>query len=120
MKVQVGAIPVHLPEGGHEVEYTIADPGVVRAVAWTLKQRLIMARGEPQFEEQLTLFIEFSPGAPQRRRRFVVIATGQDLGVPDNHRLLFVGSAVSNQTGQVAHVYEVRAIADTKPKVAAS
>jgi hypothetical protein len=107
--VAIGAIPIKLPEGKHEVTFSINDPGVVRSVAWCLEKRLIMARGEAQFDEVLTLFVEYAPTGPKRNRRFVVMATGEDLGVPEGFALSFVGSAISSNTGQVAHVFELKA-----------
>lgn len=116
----IGAIPLKLPEGQHEAVYSINDPGIVRSVAWCLEKRLVMARGQAQFDEVLTLFIEYSPTGPKRNRRFVVLATGQDMGVPEGYTLGFVGSAISQNTGQVAHVYEVRAVAQREEQAAAA
>src|SRR5690349_14605088 len=108
MTVTIGALP--LRGESQEFEFTIADPGVVRAVSWTLEKRMIAMRGDAQFDEVLTMFIEFTPNATQRRRRFVVVATGQELGVKEGFVPVFVGSAISGNTGQVAHVYEVKAV----------
>jgi len=109
--VAIGAIPIKLAEGQHELEFSINDPGIVRAVAWCLEKRLVMVQGQAQFDEVLTMFIEYSPSGPKRRRRFVVLATGQDMGVPEGYALGFVGAAISGNTGRVAHVYEVKAVA---------
>lgn len=117
--ISIGAIPLKLPEGQHEVTFSINDPGVVRSVAWCLEKRLVMVRGEAQFDEVLTMFIEYSPTGPKRNRRFLVMATGQDLGVPEGYRLAFVGTAVSQNTGQIAHVYEVKAGAEREDHAAA-
>lgn len=108
--VCIGALPIRLPEDKHEIEFTIADPGIVRAVAFCLEQRLVMTSGAPSFNEVLTLFVEFSPNAPQRKRRFLLMETGRTVSVPDGHALAFVGSAVSGNTGHVAHVYEIKAV----------
>lgn len=109
--VAVGALPIRLAEGQREVAFSLNDPGLIRAVAYVLEKRLVMStRGEAQFDEVLTLFVEYSPTQPQRNRRFVVMATGETLGVPDGHVLSFVGSAISGNTGRVAHVYEIKAV----------
>ncbi len=108
--VAIGAIPLRLPEGKHEIEFQLNDPGVVRSVAWCLERRLVMVRGDAQFDEVLTMFVEYSPTGPKRNRRFVVLPTGQALGVPDGHALTFLGSAISGNTGAVAHVFELRAV----------
>lgn len=117
--VAIGAIPIHLPEGKHEVTFSINDPGVVRSVAWCLEKRLVLTRGEAQFDEVLTMFIEYSPTGPKRNRRFVVMATGQDLGVPEGFMLSFIGSAVSSNTGQVAHVFELKSTSQPQPSAPA-
>lgn len=79
--------------------------------AWCLERRLVMStRGEPQFDEVLTLFVETSPNGPKRNRRFLIIPTGHAVGVPDGHALTFLGTAVSSSTGRVAHVFEVKAV----------
>jgi hypothetical protein len=116
VKIQIAALRVSLPEGKHEFAVQLAEPGVVRSVAWMPEQRLVMTRGEPDFGEILTLFVEFTPGAPMRTRRFLVLG-GQPMNVPDGFELAFAGAAVSPRTGAVAHVYEVRELA--RPRGAA-
>lgn len=106
----VGALPLRMPEGQHEIEFQINDPGVVRTVAWCLERRLVVARGQAQFDEVLTLFVETTPNGPRRTRRFVVLPTGKQLAAPDGYALAFLGTAVSGNTGQVAHVYEIKAV----------
>lgn len=107
----VGAIPLQLAEDQLEIEFSIAGPGIVRAVAWVLEKRLVMTRaGDAAFDEVLTMFVESIPGQPQRRRRFVVIATGRRINAPDGYALSYVGTATSTNTGQVAHVYEVKQV----------
>ena len=108
--ITVVAVPVRLEEGQHEIEFQINDPGMVRSVAWCLEKRLVMTRGDAQFSEVLTLFVELSPSGPKRNRRFLVMATAQQMGVPDGRALVFVGTAVSTNTGAVAHVYEIKAV----------
>lgn len=107
----VGGIPLRPGDGQIELEFSIAAPGTVRALAWCLEKRLVMSRaGDAQFDEVLTMFVESLPGQPQRRRRFAVLATGQRINAPEGYALDFIGSAVSGNTGQVAHVYEVKQI----------
>lgn len=108
-QVAIGAIPLRLPEGKHEIEFQLNDPGIVRAVAWCPEKRLVMTRGDAQFDEVLTMFVEYSPTGPKRNRRFVVIPTGQAIGVPEGHVLACLGSAISGNTGAAAHVFEVKA-----------
>ena len=109
--VGVGALPVRLSEGQHEIEFQINDPGIVRSVAWALERRLVMStRGDAQFDEVLTMFVEFATNGPKRNRRFCVMATGQLMVVPDGQALTFVGSAISGNTGSVAHVFEIKAV----------
>lgn len=109
--VVIGALPLRMAEGQHEIGFAINDPGIVRSVAWCLEKRLVMStRGEPQFDEVLTLFVEITPNGPKRNRRFVVIPTGQVLGVPDGRALAYLGTAVSTNTGAVAHVFEVKPV----------
>ena len=109
-KVAVGALPIKLGEGQTEAVFSIADPAVVRAVGWCLEKRLVMVSGQPQFDEVLTLFVEFTPNATQRKHRYLVLPTGQAVGVPDGHALHYVGTAISTQTGAIAHVYEIKAV----------
>ena len=109
-QLMMGAIPIRLAEGQHEIQFQINDPGIVRAAAFTLERRLVMTRGDAQFDEVLTLFVEVAPNGPRRTRRFAVMPTGQGIGAPDGYVLSFVGSAISNNTGQVAHVYEIKEV----------
>ena len=106
----VGAVPLRMSEGEHEIAFQINDPGIVRSVAWCLEQRLVVARGQAQFDEVLTLFVETTPNGPRRNRRFVVLPTGKQISSPDGHALTFLGTATSGNTGQVAHVYEIKAV----------
>jgi hypothetical protein len=106
----IGALPLRLPEDQYEIQFQINDPGVVRSVAYCLEQRLVVARGQAQFDEVLTLFVETTPNGTKRNRRFVVVPTGKQLGAPDGYALTFLGTAVSGNTGQVAHVYEIKAV----------
>lgn len=108
--VAIGALPIRLGEDQHEIAFQLNDPGIVRSVAYCLERRLVMTRGDAQFDEVLTLFVEYSPTGPKRNRRFVVLATGAVTNVGEGHVLVFCGSAVSSNTGQVAHVYEVKAV----------
>lgn len=111
MKIGIGGIQVPLDEGKREFTVQFAEPGIVRGVAWTTEQRLVVARGEPAFAEVLTMFVEFTPGAPMRNRRFRVMVTGDTVNVPEGYELEFVGTATSARTGAVAHLYEVRELA---------
>jgi len=108
--VMIGAIPLRLPEGQAEVQFQINDPGHVRAVSWCLEQRLVMARGQGQFDEVLTMFVEVSANGTKRNRRFAVVPTGQTIAAPDGYALAYVGTATSGNTGNVAHVYEVKQV----------
>lgn len=112
MKITVGEIPLELAGGRKEFEFAIPDPAVVCDVQWKLQPRLISmaADGAPQFDEVLVLFVQFSPGATQRKRRFVVIETGQEMALKDGFKLVHVGTASSLHTGLVAHVFEVKAV----------
>jgi hypothetical protein len=105
--ISIGALPV--PEGGHEFTVQIREPGLVHSVAWVLEPKLVLERGQPNFNEVLTLFIETAPEAPLRNRRFVVLETGQKMTVKDGHALKFIGTAASGNTARVAHVFEVKA-----------
>ncbi len=106
----VGAIPLRLPDGQHEIAFQLNDPGKVLTVAWCLEKKLVMTRGDASFDEVLTMFVEVSPNGPKRNRRFVVLPTEQELSVKDGNALTFVGSAVSTNTGAIAHVFEVKAV----------
>lgn len=110
-QITIDAMPVRLSEDSHEFTVQLRDPGIIRCVGWTLEQRLVMTRGEPELDEVLAMFIEFAPNGPMRNRRFVVMATGQLLGVPDGKALAFVGTAISGRTGRIAHVFEIRDVA---------
>jgi hypothetical protein len=108
--VAIGAVPVRLGEDQHELTMQINEPGIVRSVAWCLEKRLVMTRGDAQFDEVLTLFVEVTPNGPKRNRRFAVYPTAQVVNVPDGYALDHVGTAVSTNTGRVAHVFEVKAV----------
>jgi hypothetical protein len=103
----IQAMPVQLADGQHELAVQIRDPGIVRSVGFALERRLVMAQGQPQFNEVLTMFLETSMEGPLRNRRFAVLATGQSVSCKDGHKLTFIGTAISSNTGRIAHVYEV-------------
>lgn len=109
-QISIGAMPIRVAEGQSEVVFQLNDPGIVRSVAWVLEKRLVMTAGAPSFDEVLTAFVEYSPRAPQRNRRFLVMETNQVVGVPDGATLVFLGTAVSGNTGRVAHLFEVKAV----------
>jgi hypothetical protein len=108
--VAVTALPINLPEGQSELVVQINEPGIVRSVTWCLEKRLVMTRGNAQFDEVLTMFIEVSPTGPRRTRRFAVLPTDKKMSVPDGYALEYLGTAASGNTGQVAHLYEVKAV----------
>lgn len=107
-QIAVVPMPVRLAQDKHELAVQLRDPGIVRSIAWTLEERLVMTRGDAQFNEVLTMFVECAPNGPMRNRRFVVMPTGRVFNVPEGHKLEFLGTASSGNTGQVAHVYEVK------------
>jgi hypothetical protein len=111
-RTMIGAIPVDLERSKPitEREYAIAEPGEVRSVAFMPRERLVMARGEPAFEEVLTLFVESDLGKPQRRRRFVIVPTAAAINVPDGRALVFIGTATSPTTSAAAHVFELKTV----------
>ncbi len=109
-RVAMGAVPLRLAEDQRELAFQLNDPGVVRSVAWVLEKRLVMTAGAPSFDEVLTAFVEYSPNGPKRNRRFLVLETGPIIGVPDGATLVYIGTAVSGNTGRVAHLYEIKAV----------
>lgn len=100
MKVSIAAIPVVV--GSFEI--AIRDPGVVRHVAFEMKRSLVMARGEPEFEEVPVLFVEGQHEAPIRKHRFVVIRHGEWC---DEGDVAYVATGISAK-GQVVHVFRVK------------
>lgn len=109
-QIAIGALPIRLAEDQREVTFQLNDPGIVRSVAWVLEKRLVMAAGAPAFDEVLIAFVEFSPNGPKRNRRFLVMETDAIMGVPDGATLVYLGTAVSGNSGRVAHLYEVKAV----------
>jgi hypothetical protein len=107
----IQAMPVKLADDQHELAVQIREPGVVRSVGFALERRLVMAQGQPQFNEVLTMFLETSMDGPLRNRRFAVLATGQSVSCKDGHKLTFIGTAISSNTGRIAHIYEVTEVA---------
>ncbi len=105
----VGEIQLH-PDENNIVAMQINDPGEVLAVAWCLEKRLVMTRGDAQFGEVLTMFVEVAHDGPKRNRRFVVLPTGVPAKAPDGYSLTFIATAVSGNTGNVAHVYDIRTV----------
>lgn len=98
------------PMGKPQFEVGIADPGIVRHVAFTMTQNPILIAGRPQFEERLSMFVEVTGEGTRRNRRFVIMQEGQALTVPDGQRADFQGTAISAQSGLVVHVYELKAV----------
>lgn len=107
--IMIGAIPVEVEREKRitEVTFAIAEPGIVRTAAFVPRPRLVMARGEPEFDEQLTLFVETLPGEPQRKHHFVIVPTGARATPPDGRVLRYVATAISAATNAVAHIFEL-------------
>lgn len=102
MKVTLAAIPVGI--GAFEIG--IRDPGIVRHVAFEMKQTLVMSAGKPEFEEVPVLFVEGQFNAPTRKHRFVVIQHGEWCEPDDGDEATYVASGVSAR-GLVVHVFRI-------------
>lgn len=88
----------------------IRSPGKVRGVIFIGKPKLVLNRGEPNFDEVPMLFIEGQKGAPIVERTFQ-IALGHIrepivFDIEDEDRYEHVGSCISSR-GAVVHVYEI-------------
>jgi hypothetical protein len=103
-------MPVQLSEGVKEFTVQLREPGLVRGAGFALEQRLVMQQGQAAFNEVLTLFVEFDPNGAMVTHRFAVIPSGVPLSVDNRFHLEHVGTAVSTNTGQVAHVYEIKEV----------
>lgn len=109
MTVMIGALPIEIDHNKpiNEISYNINGPGIVRGATFVAKPKLVMTRGEPEFDEQLVIFIETSPSLPQRRRTFVVVPSGKPIDAPEGRRLAFAATAIS-PAGRIAHVFELK------------
>lgn len=102
MKLTVAAVPVVVGR----FEIAIRDPGIVRHVAFEHKQKLVMSRGEPSFEEVPVLFVEGHENAPVRKHRFECIKHGTWCDLADDEHARWVASGISGN-GLVVHVFEI-------------
>jgi hypothetical protein len=109
MRVQVDALPVSPNEGG-EFSCRLRDPGIIRSFEWVKVGGLIAVAGKPQFEEKLVAFFETDPGNPLRNRDFMVLAPGGWIEPVDGYRAEYRGTAFSQVSGQLAHLYEIVAV----------
>lgn len=102
MKLGITAVPVVLGR----FTLPLPEPGIVRHVAFEKKQTLVMQRGQPSFEEVPVLFVEVSPGAPVRVRKFEVMPQGKAFEVDDGEIATWRATNISGQ-GKVVHVFEI-------------
>lgn len=113
-KITVAEMQVPPLKGGTgEFEVGVMEPGIVRAVSYKLTPRLLAStsRGQPEFDASLSVFVEISPGAPIRNRRFVVMREGQSMVAVEGYERVYCGTAILHQLGDVSHVYELRKVA---------
>lgn len=94
--------------GAGECRVQVRSPGIVRGAAFRLHEKLIVAGTEPEFEEELVLFVESDPDAPIRARTFVAMQSGQAFRAKSDVEVTWTATALSERTGSHAHVFEIR------------
>lgn len=100
--VTIAAVPVAIAR----IELSIRDPGIVRHVAFERKPRLVMSKGEPNFEEVPVLFIEGQKDAPIRKHRFEIIEHGKWCEPAGDEVATWVATGISGG-GLLVHVFEI-------------
>ncbi len=95
--------------GVGEVAIQLRDPGIIRCAGFRRHQRLISAQREPEFEEQLVLFVEADPKGPLRNRKILVLASNQGFSPKDGIGVEYLATARSELTESVAHIFEIKA-----------
>jgi hypothetical protein len=106
MKVAIGKVPLDLSKG-NELSMRIRSPAKPRGLAFVLSQRLITRGGEPEFDEQLVMFIETTSDGPLMNRQFVVVPTGKHIESKPGVHVEYIGTAISMHSGIEAHLFEV-------------
>ena len=103
MKLTIAAVPAAVGI----VELKIRDPGVIRHVAFEMRQKLIMENGRPDFEEVPVLFVEAQDNATVRARRYAIIHHGQWIEPDDGEAATWVATGLSAR-GLLVHVFELK------------
>jgi hypothetical protein len=101
-----------LKNGCGEFEVQVTEPGIVRHVAYRYSPRAVLSisQGAPEFDVSLAVYLEISPGAPLRNRRFCVMRPGTSMVPVEGHDRVYLGTALLPQLGEVAHLYEIRKV----------
>jgi hypothetical protein len=102
-----------LKNGAGEFEVQVMEPGIVRHVAYKLVERQLVSSangGRPEFDAQLVMYFEVSPGAPLRNRRFCVLREGMSMVPVEGYDRVYLGTALIAQVPDPAHVYELRKV----------
>ena len=100
-------VPCPLPHNG-EAKVQLPLPGKVVYIGFRLLPRLVMAQGEPAFDESPCAFVEIDPdNKTAYARRFAVLLPDQALNIRPGDQAAHVGTAISGMTGTVVHVYEL-------------
>ena len=102
VRLTIAAIPVIVGE----FELSIREPGIVRHIAFEKKAKLVMRAGDAEFEEAPVLFVESSPDAPVRKRKYFTIAHGEVINVTDGDVAVWQGTGMSAR-GLIVHVFEL-------------
>lgn len=110
MRVTVAPVPVDFDAETGMFTVRLRRPGVVRHVGFQLAERLVLAAGDPQFEERLHLYAEMAQDAPLENHTFAVLLPGRFMQLKDGYRADYLGTATSSVTGSMAHVYEIKAV----------
>jgi hypothetical protein len=103
-------IPIELPQGVQQFEVELQEPGTVHSFLMGYrKKKTLLAMpdtpdGQQVVEEVPTIMVEVDPTTAPRRRKFVVLATGQ---VAEASALKFIGTTMSQANGgALYHLFE--------------
>lgn len=107
MKIGIAGVPIVLAPGAAEFSIQLRRPGVVRGLAFVLQKRLVMTAGEPEFEEQATMFVEADPDGPLRNRKFVLVPMNLPFSVKEGHIVKWAATGMSMHSGAIAHLFEI-------------
>ena len=106
MKVAIGKIVLDLSKGS-ELAMQVRSPAKPVGLAFVLSKRLITRGGEPEFDEQLVMFIETTSDGPLLNRSFVVMPTNKHIETKPGVHAEYVATAISLHSGIEAHLFEV-------------
>lgn len=104
MKIALGVMKFDL-DAGTEFEFDVMEPGIVRHTFVEFGERKLIIGGQRKATATPCVAIEVHPGAPRRKRRFILLPADTVVDYPGD--LEFFAMFTNPTSGGIVAVYEV-------------